>query len=416
MLFREKAAVIVFICIAYILVIDHLTQWGNHLWEKNTGNHARYAVMQKGKVGFINGRGRLVIPMNYEEGSSYSAKGLILARSGKFWGFINHEAEVVVDFQYIWAKDFSQGLAAVARRQKGMFFPAFGFINENGQEAIPLKFTQVKSFTSEGLAAVRKDLLWGYIGTDGNWMLNPAYDDADDFHQNMAAVKKSGKWGYIDTHGTWVSNPAYDEAGYFSQGVAPVKQNGLWGYIDLQGNWIVKPTYTEAHSLSEGFGLVKGYDTVGFVDHKGRLTFYAGNWINARDFSDGLAAVEVSSNSKNHYIGKWGYINKKGDFIIPPRFDWAWDFHGGLARVGLTENDIRRGYVNKKGRMIWDPADWQQSTYFRRNIYLVAALGGLFYLFLLVRYIKWTRRIKKEAEEARKVEQTRARPSPLKPY
>ncbi|HOK92116.1 MAG TPA: WG repeat-containing protein, partial [Spirochaetota bacterium] len=44
----------------------------------------------------------------------------------------------------------------------------------------------------------------------------------------------------------------------------------------------------------------------------------------ADDFHEGMARVK-----KN---GKLGYINKEGTLIIQPQFDWAWDFHEGMAR------------------------------------------------------------------------------------
>ena len=31
--------------------------------------------------------------------------------------------------------------------------------------------------------------------------------------------------------------------------------------------------------------------------------------------------------------GKWGYINRNGAVVIPPQFEYAEDFHNGLAIV-----------------------------------------------------------------------------------
>ena len=35
--------------------------------------------------------------------------------------------------------------------------------------------------------------------------------------------------------------------------------------------------------------------------------------------------------------GKWGYIDRSGRTVIEPRFDYAWDFSDGLARVATDD-------------------------------------------------------------------------------
>ena len=75
-------------------------------------------------------------------------------------------------------------------------------------------------------------------------------------------------------------------------------------------------------------------------------------------FSEGLAPVQIigkwglrNGNMKNGVKGIWGngYIDKKGNFIIPPNFDHASSFSEGLASVQINE---KWGYVNKKGAFV----------------------------------------------------------------
>ena len=46
-----------------------------------------------------------------------------------------------------------------------------------------------------------------------------------------------------------------------------------------------------------------------------------GKFDEAWDFSEGLAAVAIGGK-----VGKVGFINKAGEFVINPQFDDAWDF------------------------------------------------------------------------------------------
>jgi hypothetical protein len=49
-------------------------------------------------------------------------------------------------------------------------------------------------------------------------------------------------------------------------------------------------------------------------------------------------------------VGRWGYIDRKGEWVINPRFDRASGFSQGLASVGMGK---RWGYIDKTGRYVW---------------------------------------------------------------
>jgi hypothetical protein len=49
---------------------------------------------------------------------------------------------------------------------------------------------------------------------------------------------------------------------------------------------------------------------------------------------------------------KWGYINTKGEEVIPLRFDYVWPFSNGLALVFV---DGKGGYINEKGEIVIAP-------------------------------------------------------------
>lgn len=46
---------------------------------------------------------------------------------------------------------------------------------------------------------------------------------------------------------------------------------------------------------------------------------------------------------------KWGYLDRKGREIIPPRFEKAWPFHEGLAAVRMHG---KWGYINRNGHVV----------------------------------------------------------------
>ena len=65
------------------------------------------------------------------------------------------------------------------------------------------------------------------------------------------------------------------------------------------------------------------------------------------EFHDGLAVQGISSN--NRFALVFGYIDKKGNWVIKPKFDEAKAFEKGVAEVVINE---RYGYINNKGEQI----------------------------------------------------------------
>jgi len=57
------------------------------------------------------------------------------------------------------------------------------------------------SFSQDQLARARSDKEWGYINTEGKWVINPQFEHVNDFSEGLAAVEKDGEWGFIDKQG-----------------------------------------------------------------------------------------------------------------------------------------------------------------------------------------------------------------------
>jgi len=71
---------------------------------------------------------------------------------------------------------------------------------------------------------------------------------------------------------------------------------------------------------------------------------------------------------------RWGYINRKGEYVINPQFEDA-DFFSedGLAKI--RSGDGKTGYINKKGEFVI-PATYKNGTAFNEGLAFVVADGG----------------------------------------
>ncbi len=90
----------------------------------------------------------------------------------------------------------------------------FGYINTNGEFVIKPQFDDAENFGSqeeEPLALVRVGNKYGYIDKSGNYVISLQFDDADSFSIDfsevpdkwaftLAKVKVGDKWGFIDNN------------------------------------------------------------------------------------------------------------------------------------------------------------------------------------------------------------------------
>lgn len=51
---------------------------------------------------------------------------------------------------------------------------------------------------------------------------------------------------------------------------------------------------------------------------------------------------------------KWGCIDKSGEFVIKPIYDYVWGFTNGIAMVKI---DGKIGWIDKSSNYIWEPTN-----------------------------------------------------------
>jgi hypothetical protein len=259
---------------------------------------------------------------------------------------------------------------ALSQSKTNRLFPVYengkaGFIDNTGKLVIPLKFEYASDF-SEGLALIKIDNKSGFINQSGKtvFFLPPIVDEAGEFADGLAAVEIGKKWGYIDTSGKVVIQPVYDQVHQFEDGLAHVSlriDSVLKdAYIDTKGNIVIGFQSFNYLFFSDGAAFDSNQQS--FIDRKGNIAISRDYYTSGGEFSEGLAAVEISD--------KWGFINKNGDLIITPQFDWAGEFSEGLAPVRFDKWNVKvplgefkgievvtsaYGYIDNTGRIIIEP-------------------------------------------------------------
>jgi hypothetical protein len=266
-----------------------------------------------------------------------------------------------------------------------------GAVHRDGTVAVSPRYDWVGPF-SDNRAAVRLGGLYGFVDEDGREIVKPQYRIVDDYKFGFAQVDVDGKSGLIDRDGKMIIEPTYP----FIEAIGPdrfrvleVRQLGGWvggedfsgvrsgsgglsifialepqyaprGVIDISGRWVVPLGTWPSRAFDEDDPSIRWV-------RKDRLWGLAradGSWLiepkfgDADSLRDGLARVTVD--------GKVGFIDRTGNFVIPPVFDKAWSFTRGFGRTA-AERDGVFGVIDKTGSWVF------QTNY--QQVYSAIAFG-----------------------------------------
>lgn len=158
----------------------------------------------------------------------------------------------------------------VYNNEEGETTALTGFMFEDAREGYQVD-------ESRFLAPAESDGKWGYVLLDCSapdteavtWGIEPQYDNAEFFTENVAAVCVDGLYGVIDINGDVLIAPYYDAIKYSSFGVMPALKDGAWYFIGTDGEKLYGP-FEDAESFEYGYAAVKKNGKWGFIDKGGR--------------------------------------------------------------------------------------------------------------------------------------------------
>src|SRR5689334_17646234 len=81
-------------------------------------------------------------------------------------------------------------------------------------------FVGAQKKQSEDLFVITVNSKRGFINKTGKVIIEPRFDEVEDFSENLAAVKVGDWWGYIDKTGSIVIEPKFGEGYDFSENIA----------------------------------------------------------------------------------------------------------------------------------------------------------------------------------------------------
>lgn len=313
----------------------------------------RLIIRMGNAAGVIDETGKLVVQPKFTGLLPFS-EGLAAYNSGSRWGYVDPTGQVVIPAAFEEAGSFSCGVAFV--KLAGLY----GLIDQKGEWLCRPMFASAAEFR-EGLGLVQRAFTspFGYLTTTGEYAIEPRFHPlAQSFSEGLALVAESSErcvsFGYIDPKGNFKIEAQYARAWDFSEGLAAISRKSSGrnvGFIDRDQKVAIDARFDGAiMKFSEGLCHVCGSGGYGFIDKYGELIIDCKFYVTGFAFSEGLCDAGFKAEKK---MLQNGYINTSGEWVIEPQFLAAKPFKNGIAHV--SPDAERWGYINKKGEYIWEP-------------------------------------------------------------
>ncbi len=326
-------------------------------------------------------------------------------------------AQKIVQYDYL--GDFFCGLAKVEKGGK------YGFIDKAGNEIVPCTYDNVGDFHNNMAWVENHDRKYGYLDNMGELIIPCKYKRAQDFSEGLAWVNDNGPWRCIDNNGTVVFTLEImsEERSNFTDGLSvitppegessivntkgevlklsghswlgngvseglilcevPNGENGFMKnvYIDANGKLVIdcNPDYCY-HPFHNGLAAVTCYQSeneegykVGYIDKTGEfvipISLPCTGFDDMDDFPDPIVCCEgmirsiktIGNNGNEDLNFLYGFVDTRGNLVIPYKYSNAHDFSGGLAAIMNEEG--KWGFVDKTGKMVipfkYDGVSWK---------------------------------------------------------
>jgi hypothetical protein len=286
------------------------------------------------EIGIVDNAGNIIIQGGFER-IAFPFDDWIAFQKGK-WGFCDRKGNIVIAPQYLAANSFSDGLAAVKKEKYWIY------IDKTGTQIIEGQFQRADAF-HDGIAAVMKDNKWMLIDKTGNQIGKQEPSQIKQYYHNTWLAQKDKRWGLLGSNGKWKVAPKYLQLKYLKPfNLIAAKDKKGWKILNLEGDELNKKTFSNITTYKENFCAVQVKKHWGFIDSTGKLVI-KDVYATVSPFSEYRALVK--------HNGKYGFIDTTGNMIIEAKYSKALSFYDGKALVDVADGNCL--YIDPLGKQLY---------------------------------------------------------------
>ena len=291
--------------------------------------------------GYIDTLGKIFIEPRFDFAGDFEEESAVNQMDGK-WGVIDMEGKEILPFKYSSISPFFGNWLV------GIKSPTRLVFNPNGYERVTKLYARQGVF-SGNRCQVQTDSLWGYMDEEGNEIIPCQYEEARPFSEGLAAVRKDGKWMFIGMGGdlAFELHTIEEEitaVGDFSGGLAWFKVGHQYGYLNKLGKVAIPLDFTKVFDFKFGVARAVFKGKTGLIDIVGKWILKPERFEYVTDFNKwGVAEA------REKFKGKRCLINAKGEVLTPLKYTSIGDFHEGFAKIS---NGKFYGLLNTQGHEV----------------------------------------------------------------
>jgi hypothetical protein len=394
----------------------------------NVFREGRALVYKNGFCGFIDEKGKIIIPIKYFRCKDFfNEKASVVYSSNNI--YFNLKGKNITNPK-INSVDYFNGLTIVSQYKEDRFYKAI--IDSLGNVIVPSKYFDIRFIcnydtcltvveNNDSVYLLKKDLSLSllkykfFISSSTEGTRVPSIDPY------FAVMGDSGV-GFIDKHLQEIIPPKYHHTDGFindfglvekinyekiNKGeITPIESRKII-YVDKYGKELPDDNYIEGGHFNEGRAFVVkvidslgGIQRYGFIDKKGKVVIpiqyciyscsgkltnaaYRNSWTHTNTLMwDDVLETEANKRSNEFDSFFWdaydfheglariwdnmlaGYIDTTGKIIINPQFEMAGYFKDGLAPVKIKR---KYGFIDHWGNIVINPK-YSEVKYFENGI------------------------------------------------
>jgi hypothetical protein len=338
---------------------------------------------QNGKYGLADPTGKELIPAEFSSLTAFPTEGMLLAEKEGKYG--------IVDTKGNWLFEKQKSVYTILGAAQGLIRckvnGKYGFLDKKGNEVIITRYDDATDFNTMGLSKVGQKKTtstypshYGFIDTKGKEVIPIKYESIGLFYQGLAMVKdpETNRYGFLDNTGKWVIKPVYLDGLSFDEfGGCWVKMtDARYHYIDKTGkDYGIVDSTSYRNFNKDGYAVIANLEfPYVMVDKTGKVITRIDDCDGIYNFSGGLAGYKCKSNSL------YGFLDVNANKVIPCAYASFTGFVEGVSRIQKKVNDkFKFGYINTRGETLV-PAEYDDMQTFRNGWGLLKKDGNYFFV------------------------------------
>lgn len=239
--------------------------------------------------------------------------------------------------------DIELGAGYIAYHDSTSF--SYGLKTEDGRVLTRPIYSSVGEYIDGTFVVVTEDYKYGIIDTTANFTVPLEYDELlFDPAVNAYIYSKDGQAGLMDKQGKKLWNVSYSSLAPFIDGYAAYSEGDKYGLVDQSGKVVVPAAYESIMQFDKKYYVVLDGSNMQVYTIKDQKLVVGDFQYLFLAYVDDLFVASRDGVS-------YGYINGKGETVIPFNYSFAGQFVDGYANVVKTGEE-EMIYINQKGEEV----------------------------------------------------------------